>query len=209
MFHSIIIAAECAHLLSGDAKYLELIRSQIKVLMDNSIIAPPGHTAKNVVGATERPCEGALIAPARFGDDGWEYYNWNPSPEKGQQETFRALEMCHLYHASGAVEDYELIDSIRISEAMFPPPVEGPPHRLPGINRFCAEAIHPMNHEKDQVTLSGREGSNTSPLFARSFCHTMLMILTDWVGLCVIRVAGQSSRASRTTKGSTRPGQRR
>eukprot|EP01051_Picozoa_sp_SAG22_P031740 SAG22_NODE_13014_length_421_cov_1.450311_2_plen_47_part_01 len=47
MFHSIIIAAECAHLLSGDPKYLDLVRSQIKVLVDNSITAPPGHTAKN------------------------------------------------------------------------------------------------------------------------------------------------------------------
>ena len=113
--------------------------------MDNAITAPAGHTAKN-----GRPCDGALIAPARYGDDGWEYYNWNPTPEKGQQETFRALEMCHLYHASGAAEDRELIETIRRSEAMFSPPTEGPPHRLPGANRFSVEAIHPLNDEKDQ-----------------------------------------------------------
>ena len=35
MMHSIGIGMECAHLLSGDPKYLDLLRSQMKLLMDN------------------------------------------------------------------------------------------------------------------------------------------------------------------------------
>ena len=70
MMHSIGIGMECAHLLSGDAKYLDLLRSQMKLLMDNAMTAPAGHT--NKLGAD---CSGALIAPARYGDDGWSYYS--------------------------------------------------------------------------------------------------------------------------------------
>ena len=70
MMHSIGIGMECAHLLSGDAKYLDLLRSQMKLLMDNAMTAPAGHT--NKLGAD---CSGALIARARYGDDGWSYYS--------------------------------------------------------------------------------------------------------------------------------------
>ena len=75
------------------------------MVFENGIRAPEDAATK-----TGLPCGGALIAPARYGETGWEYYNWNPAPEKGQQETFRALEMIHLYHASGSPEDYDMID---------------------------------------------------------------------------------------------------
>ena len=58
MFHSLTIAAECALLLTGDYGYLDLLRSQIKLLLDNSIT---------------REEEGQLIMPTRYGQGGWQY----------------------------------------------------------------------------------------------------------------------------------------
>ena len=96
MFNSLTIATECAVLLTGDFGYLELLRSQIKVLMDNAVTR-----------------DGRLIPPARYGPDGWEYVMGNPDPEKGRIEPFRMQELAHLYHVSMAAEDYDLIARIR------------------------------------------------------------------------------------------------
>ena len=51
MFNSLTIAAECAVLLTGDFGYLELLRSQIRVLMENAITRE----------------DGQLLLPARYG----------------------------------------------------------------------------------------------------------------------------------------------
>ena len=100
MFSSLTIAAECAVLLTGDFGYLELLRSQIKVLMDNATIREDGH----------------LTPPARYGPDGWEYHMGHPDPEKGRVQPFRLQELTHLYHISMASEDYDLIARIRESD---------------------------------------------------------------------------------------------
>ena len=42
IFHSIAIASECALLLTGDMGYLDLLRSQVKMLLDNSITGKDG-----------------------------------------------------------------------------------------------------------------------------------------------------------------------
>ena len=97
MFSSLTIAAECAVLLSGDLGYLELLRSQIRVLMDNAITR----------------ADGQLTLPARYGPDGWEYVMENLDREKGRFVPFRLQELAHLYHASMADEDYDLIARIR------------------------------------------------------------------------------------------------
>ena len=93
MFSSLTIAAECDVLLTGDFGYLELLRSQIKVLMENATIREDGH----------------LTPPARYGPDGWEYYMGHPDPDQGRMELFRLQELTHLYHISMAAEDYDLI----------------------------------------------------------------------------------------------------
>ena len=97
MFCSLTIAAECALLLSGDFGYLELLRSQIRILMDNAITRE----------------DGQLLLPARYGPDGWEYAMENFDREKGRFVPFRMQELAHLYHASLASEDYDLIARIR------------------------------------------------------------------------------------------------
>ena len=100
MFTSLTIAAECALLLTGDFGYLELLRSQIKLLMENAITRD----------------DGQLTLPARYGPDGWEYTMENYSYEKGRFVPFRLQELAHLYHASMAAEDYDLIARIRESD---------------------------------------------------------------------------------------------
>ena len=83
------IAAECALLLSGDYGYLELIRSQLKMLLEQSITRE----------------DGQLLVPMRHGPDGW--YDHQP---------MKVYEPAHLYHASMSPEDYELISRLRDGE---------------------------------------------------------------------------------------------
>ncbi len=95
MFNSLTIAAECAVLLTGDFGYLELLRSQIRILMDNAVTRE----------------DGQLLLPARYGPGGWEYALGDPG--KRQPAPFRMQELAHLYHISMAAEDYDLIARIR------------------------------------------------------------------------------------------------
>ncbi len=109
MFHSLTIAAECALLLTGDFGYLELLRSQIRLLLENSITRE----------------DGQLIMPTRYGPDGWCYdppvgpSNDDILPKRGVYTgpiSWRMQELAHLYHASMSTEDYELITRIRDGE---------------------------------------------------------------------------------------------
>ncbi len=109
MFHSLTIAAECALLLTGDYGYLDLLRSQIKLLLDNSITRE----------------DGQLIMPTRYGPDGWQYdppvgpSNDGILPMRGVYTgplPWRMQELAHLYHASMSTKDYELITRIRAGE---------------------------------------------------------------------------------------------
>ena len=88
-FNSLIVGAECALLLTGDYGYLELLRSQIKVLLDNAITR----------------ADGQLLVPTRYGPDGWEAY-----------KPMRMKDLSHLYHASMDPQDYELIARVRAGD---------------------------------------------------------------------------------------------
>ena len=109
MFHSLTIAAECALLLTGDFGYLELLRSQIQLMLENSVTRE----------------DGQLIMPTRYGPDGWCYdppvgpSNDDILPKRGVYTgpiPWRMQELAHLYHASMSTEDYELITRIRDGE---------------------------------------------------------------------------------------------
>ena len=97
MFTGLTIAAECALLLTGDFGYLELLRSQIRLLMDNAVTGE----------------DGQLLLPSRYGADGWEYVREDFEYEKGRFFPFRLQELAHLYHASMAPDDYDFIARIR------------------------------------------------------------------------------------------------
>ena len=89
ILHAITIAAECALLLSGDFGYLELLRSQLHLLLDNAI-----HDAG-----------GGLLVPWRHGPGGWARYR-----------PMRVREPVHLWHASMSAADHDLIATLRAGD---------------------------------------------------------------------------------------------
>ena len=106
MFHGINIAVECAQLLTGDHGYLEFLRSQIKLQLDNGRVRD----------------DGQFVVPVRYGPDGWD---WNVAPGlhmNGEIEMrgywleptpLRGQDLMHLYHASMSEEDYQLAIQVR------------------------------------------------------------------------------------------------
>ena len=86
MFHSLTVAAECALLVSGDYGYLDLLRSQLDLLL----------------GMSETRADGQLVAPHRHGPNGWEEFR-----------QMRIREFAHLWHASMDPGDFERIERLR------------------------------------------------------------------------------------------------
>jgi len=96
IYHAINIAAECCLLLTGDFKYLELLRSQLNVLLDNSITRE----------------DGQLLVPRRYDEKGWCLTQPEVSVLSGPAP-MRVQELAHLYHASLSQGDYELVCRVR------------------------------------------------------------------------------------------------
>ena len=98
IFHSLAIAAECALLVSGDFGYLDLLRSQIKMLLDHSITGT----------------DGALLVPNRATAAGFVHGHVEENKWDATSSTnLRLYELAHLYHASMARDDYDLILRVR------------------------------------------------------------------------------------------------
>jgi hypothetical protein len=88
-FLAATIAGECALLLTGDFGYLDLIRSQIELLLSLS----------------KTRDDGQLLVPTRMTPNGW--------------EDFKPMEirwLARVYHASMDAKDYELIARLRDGE---------------------------------------------------------------------------------------------
>ncbi|WP_439581639.1 hypothetical protein [Dyadobacter bucti] len=83
MFSQLSVATENAYMLSGDPKYLNLLRSQIISLMQRS------KTTK----------EGQLLVPFRYKKEGW--YSYRP---------MMIQDLSHLWHASMDQADWEKIE---------------------------------------------------------------------------------------------------
>jgi hypothetical protein len=94
IFHSIAVASECALLLTGDMGYLDLLRSQVKMLLDHSITGE----------------DGRLMVPCRATPDGFVY---DCEGETTATTKLRIYELAHLYHASMSSEDYDIIVRVR------------------------------------------------------------------------------------------------
>ncbi len=86
---AVTVGAECALLLSGDYGYLELPRSQLKLILDQATRREDGH----------------LQVPNRYGPDGW-----------AEPRSMGLKELDHLYHASMSAKDRELICMLRDSD---------------------------------------------------------------------------------------------
>ncbi len=86
MIHgSLTVAAECAQLLTGDPKYLDLLRSQLDVILNQA-----------------RMENGQLVAPHNYGPNGWE--NYRPMAVR---------DLAHLWHESMDARDWERVERVR------------------------------------------------------------------------------------------------
>ncbi len=84
---SMTIAAECAQLVTGDAAYLDLIRSQLDMLMEKGV---------------ER--HGRLMFPSRHTDEGWTGFSSNIA--------HNALPPIHLWAASMEPRDWQRLETL-------------------------------------------------------------------------------------------------
>ena len=83
---SMTVGAECAHLLSGDDAYLQVIRSQMEVMLANARTLD----------------DGQLVVSWRHGPDGW--FDYQPMPIKW---------LPHVYHASMNDADRQMMERVR------------------------------------------------------------------------------------------------
>lgn len=123
IFNSLVTAAENAYLLSGDAKYLELLRSQIDVVLKNAI---------------ER--DGDLLVPYRYGSKGWEDFR-----------PIETYPLSHLWKLSMREEDWRRIERVRAGSKRGPMPyayAESPQQPEPG-----SEAWRPDGSVMDWKTV--------------------------------------------------------
>jgi hypothetical protein len=75
-------------------RYLDLLRSQVKMLLDNSIDGE----------------DGRLMVPCRATPEGWDY---SCEGDGTATTNLRIYELAHLYHASMSQEDYDIILRVR------------------------------------------------------------------------------------------------
>jgi len=92
-FSALSVASECAYMLSGDEKYLDLLRSQI-----NSIMKRATYTK-----------EGQMLVPYRYKKEGW--YSYRP---------MMIQDLAHLWHASMDPDDWKKIEVLMNGNKFHP-----------------------------------------------------------------------------------------
>lgn len=98
MYASMSVASECAYMLSGDDKYLELLRGQLDQLLNRAITTP----------------EGQVLVPFRRNAQGW--------------HSFRPMmirDLAHLWHASMDSADWKRIEKMQQGHKFKPLADEG------------------------------------------------------------------------------------
>ena len=85
MFCAMTVAAECARLITGETRYLSLLRSQLDMLLKNAIEE-----------------DGRLLVPFKHTDEGWlDFHPMMPHPA------------IHLWSTSQADEDWNRLEKLR------------------------------------------------------------------------------------------------
>lgn len=92
-FSALSVASECAYMLSGDPKYLDLLRSQINSMM----------------GRAKFTEEGQMLVPFRYKKEGW--YSYRP---------MMIQDLAHLWHASMDPEDWKKIEVLMNGNKFHP-----------------------------------------------------------------------------------------
>ncbi len=98
MYAAMTVATECAYLLSGDEKYLGLLRTQIDQLLEKAI------TLEN----------GQQLVPYRRNQEGWHSYR-----------PMMIRDLAHLWHASMKDQDWNRIMAVRTGHKFRPLADEG------------------------------------------------------------------------------------
>ncbi|MCC6363643.1 MAG: hypothetical protein IT165_08960 [Bryobacterales bacterium] len=96
MFNALITATESAYLLSGDRKYLDLLRSQVDVLLSRARIV-----------------DGNLLVPYRVGPNGWEDFR-----------PLEPYILSHLWNLSMEADDWDRIQRVLQNARSGPRPYE-------------------------------------------------------------------------------------
>ena len=100
MIHGALsVASECAQLLTGDVRYLNLLRSQLDVLLNESITT----------------AEGQMLVPYQYGPGGWTSYR-----------PMIIRDLAHLWHASMDPADGERIKRVMDGQKFYPLPYSWP-----------------------------------------------------------------------------------
>jgi hypothetical protein len=86
IFGALTVASECAYLLSGDSRYLDMLRSQIDVLLGQAKMSP----------------EGELLVPYKYSPDGWTDYR-----------PMMVRDLSHLWQASMDRGDWARIERLK------------------------------------------------------------------------------------------------
>jgi hypothetical protein len=92
-YSALSVASECAYLLSGDSKYLDLLRSQINSIMQRAKFTK----------------EGQMLVPFRYKKEGW--YSYRP---------MMIQDLAHLWHASMDPEDWKKIEVLMTGNKFHP-----------------------------------------------------------------------------------------
>lgn len=137
---ALISAMESAQLVSGDDKYLDLLRSQVEMLLANSIVQ-----------------DGQLLIPYKPGPDGWEDYR-----------PMEPYILSHLWHSSMKNNDWRLIERLKAGSKFGPPPYEGNPQKpdrpLPGSELWHPDStIVDWNHVNNNIKQTVRQHYNEAP----------------------------------------------
>ena len=98
MYASLSVATECAYLLSGEEKYLDLLRGQLDQLMQRRKTMPNGQE----------------LVPFRRNADGWHSYR-----------PMKIRDLAHLYHASMDTADWQRIERLQLGHKYLPLADEG------------------------------------------------------------------------------------
>jgi cephalosporin-C deacetylase-like acetyl esterase len=98
MFASLSVASECAYLLTGDVKYLELLRGQLDQMLDRARFEP----------------DGQMLVPYRRNHLGWHSYR-----------PMMIRDLVHLWHASMDSTDWRRIERVQRGHRYKPLANEG------------------------------------------------------------------------------------
>ena len=124
-YSALSVASECAYLLSGDSKYLDLLRSQINSIMQRAKFTK----------------EGQMLVPFRYKKEGW--YSYRP---------MMIQDLAHLWHASMDPEDWKKIEVLMTGNKFHPLWDEGiwGQNTLGELDTVVWEKAEPFNWNREE-----------------------------------------------------------